>query len=498
MIVEPGVTKVALNSGCSGTNNVSNDANKLIWNRFAEDAGTCGQPSINENIFADPSDPGQGFLWHYMFNPSNPPTWFENPTNETDRNCTSTTCDTAKCKDGDCYDPDLTCTRYVRTAGCEAFYNSTDTYIRSSNRKSCNYYVTPRYNQYGYCDCGWDRKIYMCNVAFNFRCNDVCKCNSASAYATTTAAPTSVTTTTQTHNLECGADYGEDYGCCGFESKTIPAAKQCPAHKPKCTGYGGTTSSYGTCGDLVSGGNCGLLETCNCTEETIITREEPQWMVDRIEMKDLDKCGAVLGKFNSVPCDQPYVWSYRIDNMAIVTLFGISIGLRLFYQALVFYWGFTEDNKDARIMFSNESFIVLYSISQFGLKDTNKALQKEHLQGWPWLLGLLDNAFTTVVAWMIIWGTHNTVEIELRVGRLTLLLLWIAGVQEMFNLLGKLSSTITKKQYYVTGKSRNVKLCGMKEDLWWPLQRPEQPETSYKVQVKPTVTSNYTGDGKTA
>ena len=99
---------------------------------------------------------------------------------------------------------------------------------------------------------------------------------------------------------------------------------------------------------------------------------------------------------------------------------------------------------------------------------------------------------------MIIWGTQNTVAIELRVGRLTLLLLWIAGVQEMFNLLGKLSSTITKKQYYVTGKSRNVKLCCMKEDLWWPLQRPEQPETSYKVQVKPTVTSNYTGDGKTA
>ena len=101
---------------------------------------------------------------------------------------------------------------------------------------------------------------------------------------------------------------------------------------------------------------------------------------------------------------------------------------------------------------------------------------------------------------MIIWGTHNTVQIELRVGRLTLLLLWIAGVQEVFNLLGKLSSTITKKQYYVTGKKRNVKLCCMKEgnDLWWPLQRPEQPETSYKVQVKPTVTSNYTGDGKTA
>ncbi len=132
------------------------------------------------------------------------------------------------------------------------------------------------------------------------------------------------------------------------------------------------------------------------------------------------------------------------------------------------------------------------------MKTTNAALKKEHLQGWPWLLGFLDNAFTTVVAWMIIWGTQNTVAIELRVGRLTLLLLWIAGVQEMFNLLGKLSSTITKKQYYVTGESRNVKLCGMKKDLWWPLQRPEQPETSYKVQVKPTVTSNYTGDGKTA
>jgi hypothetical protein len=496
--VEPGVTKVALNSGCSGSNNVSNEAKKLTWNGFAEDAGTCGQPSINENIFADPSDPGQGFLWHYMFNNEKSPTWFENPTNETDRNCTSTTCNTAKCKDGDCYDPDLTCTRYVRTAGCEAFYNSTDNFIRSSNKESCNYYVTPTYDQYGYCDCGWDRKIYMCNVAFNFRCDDVCKCNSASAYATTTAAPTSVTTTTQTHNLECGADYGEDYGCCGFEWKTIPAAKQCPAHKPKCTGYGGTTSSYGTCGDLVSGGNCGLLETCNCTEETKITRAEPQWMIDRIEMKDLDKCSAVLGKFNSVPCDQPYVWSYRIDNMTIVTLFGISIGLRLVYQALVFYWGFTEDNEAARIMFSNESFIVLYSISKFGLKKTNAALQKEYLQGWPWLLGFLDNAFTTVVAWMIIWGTHNTVEIELRVGRLTLLLLWIAGVQEMLNLLGKLKSTITKKQYYVTGKDRNIKLCGMKEDLWWPLQRPEQPETSYKVQVQPTVTSNYTGDGKTA
>lgn len=55
MIVEPGVTKVALNSGCSGTNNVSNDADKLIWNgppisTYYKIAGDCYNFEISVDV----------------------------------------------------------------------------------------------------------------------------------------------------------------------------------------------------------------------------------------------------------------------------------------------------------------------------------------------------------------------------------------------------------------------------------------------------------------
>ena len=97
----------------------------------------------------------------------------------------------------------------------------------------------------------------MCNVGFKFKCADVCKCNSGSGYSaveTTTAAPTSSSTTT-----------------------TITTAAP---------------------------SKCGALEQCSCNETLKEYRDEPQWIQDRIYMKDLGKCSAVLGKFNSVPCDQ--------------------------------------------------------------------------------------------------------------------------------------------------------------------------------------------------
>ena len=102
----------------------------------------------------------------------------------------------------------------------------------------------------------------MCNVGFKFKCADVCKCNSGSGYSAvgiTTAAPTSSTTTTTT-----------------------------TAAPSKC-----------------------VFEQCSCNETLKEYRDEPQWIQDRIYMKDLGKCSAKLGKFNSVPCDQKYVHSYE-------------------------------------------------------------------------------------------------------------------------------------------------------------------------------------------
>ena len=213
-----------------------------------------------------------------MFNSDKEPEWFEQPTNITNRTCSTSTCNTAKCKTGDCYDPLATCESYVSTASCEAFYNATGTYIEPKNEKSCSKTISPEYNLYGYCDCGLSRKIYMCNVGFKFKCADVCKCNSGSGYSaveTTTAAPTSSSTTT-----------------------TITTAAP---------------------------SKCGALEQCSCNETLKEYRDEPQWIQDRIYMKDLGKCSAVLGKFNSIPCDQKYVHSYRIDNILIVYLFGTAI-----------------------------------------------------------------------------------------------------------------------------------------------------------------------------
>jgi hypothetical protein len=233
------------------------------------DAGTCGQPGVNENAFASP-DPGRGFLWHYMFK-HKAPTWFEREKNSTNRTCSTSTCNTAKCKTGDCYDPAATCKRYVQTASCAAFYNHTNPSLASI--KTCSTKIKPDYNQFGYCDCGLSRKIYMCNVVFDFKCEDVCKCNSGSGYladTTTTVAPTTTTAT------------------------AAPS-------------------------------KCGALEQCSCNETLKINRLEPQWIQDRIHMKDLKTCGAILGKFNDKACDQKYVHSYRIDNLTIVTLFGTAI-----------------------------------------------------------------------------------------------------------------------------------------------------------------------------
>ena len=156
------------------------------------------------------------------------------------------------------------------------------------------------------------------------------------------------------------------------------------------------------------------------------------------------------------------------------------------------YWAINEDNENYRILFSNESFLVLYSIFRYGLKKTNDAVESENLQGWPWLLGLLDNAFTFTATTLICWGADP--RPEMRMQRFALLLLWIAAIQELFRLLSRLYDTFAFKLYYVTGESRNVECC--KARIPWCLQREDKKTEAYKVEVKPTTTSDYTSENK--
>ena len=158
------------------------------------------------------------------------------------------------------------------------------------------------------------------------------------------------------------------------------------------------------------------------------------------------------------------------------------------------YWAINEDNENYRILFSNESFLILYSICKFSLKKANDAIETENLQGWPWLLGFLDSAFTFVATILICWGADP--RPEMRMQRFGLLLLWVAAIQELQRLLTRIYNTFAKKLYYVTGESRNVACCN--RNIPWCLQREEQPKESYKVEVKPTTTSDYTGENKKA
>ena len=62
----------------------------------------------------------------------------------------------------------------------------------------------------------------------------------------TTVGSTTVASTTAAHSLQCAADYGNGYACCGQPNETVTTQYQCPSYKPKCDNYV-KNSNWGTC-----------------------------------------------------------------------------------------------------------------------------------------------------------------------------------------------------------------------------------------------------------
>lgn len=136
--------------------------------------GDCGIPTVPAKLFANPRSnipEGNGWLWHYMIkNKATIDPW---PASETVnyRNCSSTECDVAKCYDKDCYDTSQTCNGWYETQRCGSNSNPEN----GTYRNSCSESV-PKLTGFGYCDCGSNRKVYMCDSDFTFKCADTCKC----------------------------------------------------------------------------------------------------------------------------------------------------------------------------------------------------------------------------------------------------------------------------------------------------------------------------------
>ena len=347
--------------------------------------GGCGIPTESTKLFANPKSntpEGNGWLWHYMIkNEANILPW-DPPKSVNYRNCSSTECDVAKCYDKDCYDTSQTCNGWYKTQTC----GSNTNLVNGTYAKSCSESV-PKRTGYGYCDCGNNRKVYMCDSDFTFKCADTCKC----------VAPSLATSS--------------------------------------CS------------------------NTCNCTESKNIIRSEPDWVLANPQYKKSNNfCHAAFGRFNMIPCEHGTVLSYGQQTQWIVNLFTTATVLRIVFQILCMYWGCTEDNFDYKILFACETLLRAYMVCKVGAVKINETEEKEHLQGWPWFIGLVDATLVSIATLGVAYGADPFPE--LLKGRLALFLLWVSAIREVGSLLSRLYGAYSKKAYYVKTKSHNVECCG--------------------------------------
>jgi hypothetical protein len=353
------------------------------------DRGNCGTPTETAKLFTNPrsnSPGGNGWLWHYMIRTSAKLNNWPDSVNLIFRNCSTTECDVAKCYDQDCYDVSQTCNGWYETQKeCGSSLNPQN----GTYAKTCNEIVTKDSGN-GYCDCGDNRRVYMCNSDFTFKCADTCKC-----------VPPSLVTST------CSS-------------------------------------------------------TCTCNETTITQRSEPDWMVANPQLAKSGEegqiCNAAFGRFNTFPCEQNNVFSYGQQTQWIVNLFMAATILRMLFQILCLYWGCTEDNFDYRILFACETAFRAYYVCKVGTVKINEVEDKEYLQGWPWLIGLVDAVLVSIATFGVAYGADPFPE--LGKGRTALFFLWISALREVLNLAGKLYSAKSKKAFYVKSKSYNVECCG--------------------------------------
>ena len=119
-------------------------------------------------------------------------------------------------------------------------------------------------------------------------------------------------------------------------------------------------------------------------------------------------------------------------------------------------WGLLEEQLNYRIMFSRYSPLIAYSLWKHGKKTVVFSLHTEHLQGWPWVLGLLDKLSVTTLLLCVAWGVDPFPE--LAKGRATTFLLWVSAFGELYALVHLLHITVTRKSWIVVGH-RGARCC---------------------------------------
>jgi hypothetical protein len=288
------------------------------------------------------------------------------------------------------------------------------------SQRSCTAKITPRESLNGYCDCGNGIKRWKCGGS------------SSALYKM------------------------EDFSCkdvCKCESRNTTS----------CSGAG--------------------RKQCSCNQILIPgDSQKPEWIKNNTHLKD-DKCmfgfGVIEGQEN-VFCEGKTVLSYGRQTAWIVALFIFGATFRIIYQLLCLYWSCHEDNIQYRILFSSMTMIRVYSLCKFGIDKLNQAIDEEYVQGWPWLLGLIDSFCVAIATLGVAYGADPFPELS--ENRWTLLLLWISAIRECLKLSASLFTTVSKKQWIVRGESRNVEI-GQRTVPWCCVGDDIVPKKEPKTEV---------------
>ena len=151
---------------------------------------------------------------------------------------------------------------------------------------------------------------------------------------------------------------------------------------------------------------------------------------------------------------------------------------RIVILAINTSWGLVEEQLNYRIMFSRYSPLIAYSLWKHGHKTVVFSLHTEHLQGWPWILGLLDKTLVTSLLLGLVWGVDPFPE--LAKGRSTTLLLWVSAFGELYALTHLLHITYTRKSWIVVGH-RGARCCCCKGVIPWPVTMTDE---AYDASMK--------------
>ena len=136
---------------------------------------------------------------------------------------------------------------------------------------------------------------------------------------------------------------------------------------------------------------------------------------------------------------------------------------------------------------------ILHVLPLFG-KKVSASIENEYLQGWPWMMYLIDTAFVTVAMGGTAFGASPFPEIAR--GKFTLFFLWITALKEVNTLVGLLLSTYYKKAYKQVG-DRGVRYpwlhlifccegckC-LKNDMPWCIKQKHRPIDTRKRSMHP-------------